>query len=237
MAPVLAKRSARSEGSGVRQAADGSYAPQPATFGDMPQKKSDPADGVRFFATPEKWRQWLDKNHARVDEVWVGYHKRASGTPSITWPESVDEALCYGWIDGIRKSVDDARYKIRFTPRKSGSIWSTVNTRRMEALIAARRVAPAGLAAYTARRENRAGVYSYEQRGDQLVEPYAAALKKNKKAWAYFESAPASYRKAAGWWVVSAKHEETRQSRLKRLIDLSAAGERIPQFTRKPAAR
>jgi uncharacterized protein YdeI (YjbR/CyaY-like superfamily) len=187
----------------------------------------------RFFPTPEGFRSWLEKNHGTKSELLVGFRKKATGRPSITWPESVDEALSFGWIDGIRRGLDAESYVIRFTPRKPSSVWSAVNTRRMKVLIVEGRVTQAGLAAFEARRENRSGIYSYEQRGEQLAAPYAVALKRNKKAWAYFQSAPPSYRKAAGWWVVSAKREETRQSRLKRLIELSEAGERIPQFTRR----
>jgi uncharacterized protein YdeI (YjbR/CyaY-like superfamily) len=188
-----------------------------------------------FFASPEKLRAWLEKNRATRDELWVGFHKKDSGKPSVTWPEAVDEALCFGWIDGIRKGIDATSYTIRFTPRKATSVWSAINTKRMAVLIAERRVRPEGVRAFEARRENRSGIYSYEQRGDQLAEPYAGKLKKNRKAWGFWEKCPASYRKAAGWWVVSAKKEETRASRLARLIELSAAGERIPQFTRRPA--
>ena len=188
-----------------------------------------------FFASPGKLRAWFVKNHATRTELWVGFHKKDSGKPSVTWPESVDEALCVGWIDGLRRGIDATSYTIRFTPRKPTSVWSAINTRRMKALLDEGRVRPEGRRAFEARRENRSGIYSYEQRGDQLAEPYAGRLRKNRKAWTFWESSPLSYRKAAGWWVVSAKKEETRESRLKRLVALSAAGERIPQFTRRPA--
>ena len=188
-----------------------------------------------FFAAPEKLRAWFAKNGTTRAELWVGFHKKDSGKPSVTWPESVDEALCFGWIDGIRKGIDATRYTIRFTPRKTTSVWSAINTKRMAALIAEGRVKPPGLRAFEARRENRSGIYSYEQRGDQLAEPYAGRLKENRKAWTFWEESPPSYRKAAGWWVVSAKKDETRASRLLRLIELSAAGERIPQFARRKA--
>ena len=190
----------------------------------------------RFFPTPEAVRAWLEANHAKGTELLVGFYKKDSGKAGITWPESVDEALCFGWIDGVRRSLGPTSYVIRFTPRKKGSVWSAVNTRRMRALMAEGRVSSAGLAAFEVRRENRSGIYSYEQRGEQLAEPYSTRLRKNKKAWAYFQSTPASYRKAAGWWVVSAKKEETRLARLARLVELSAAGERIPQFTRRSAS-
>ncbi len=129
---------------------------------------------ITFFETPAAFGKWLAKNHATVTELWVGFYKKSSGRPSITWPESVDEALCYGWIDGLRKSIDDVSYKIRFSPRKPRSIWSAVNIRRAEFLISEGRMKPDGLKAFEARQENRSGIYSYEQRPEQLDEPYAA---------------------------------------------------------------
>jgi uncharacterized protein YdeI (YjbR/CyaY-like superfamily) len=182
---------------------------------------------VTYFKTPAELRKWFRANHAKAGELWVGFHKKGSGTPSITWPESVDEALCVGWIDGIRKSIAAERYTIRFTPRKPTSIWSAVNIKRMAELAAAKRVLPAGEKAFAARRENRSGIYAYEQRRDELEEPYAAMLKKNTKAWTFFEAQPPGYRKIMGWFVVSAKKEETRLSRLKILIDACEEGKRL----------
>ena len=182
---------------------------------------------VTYFRTPADLRQWFRANHARADELWVGFYKKGSGTPSITWPESVDEALCVGWIDGIRKSIDGARYTIRFTPRRKGSIWSAVNIARVKVLTAEKRMRPAGLKAHAARLDNKSGIYSYEQRRDRLEEPYAGLLEKNKAAWSFFEAQPPSYRKVLGWWIVSAKKEETRMERLKKLIDASASGQRL----------
>lgn len=187
---------------------------------------------IEFFQSPGDFRKWLEKHHATDRELWVGYYKKSSGQPSMTWPESVDEALCFGWIDGIRKSLDELSYTIRFTPRKSGSIWSAVNIKRAQELSDQGLMRPAGLRAFEARKENKSGVYSYEQRGDQLVEPYAGMLRQNKAAWDFFQARPPSYRKAAGWWVVSAKKEETRLKRLEKLIEDSAHGRTIPQFTR-----
>lgn len=186
-----------------------------------------------FFKSPPAFRKWLEAHHASMDELWVGYYKKVSGKPGITWPESVDEALCFGWIDGIRKSLDEISYTIRFTPRKPRSIWSAVNIKRANELIEQGRMKPVGLAAFQARKENRSGIYSYEQRGDQLVEPYKGRLMQNKAAWAFFEAQPPSYRKAANWWVVSAKKEETRLSRLDKLIQDSAEGRRLAQLTLK----
>lgn len=188
---------------------------------------------VTFFQTPAAFRAWLEAHHATARELWVGFYKKGSGEPSITWPESVDEALCFGWIDGLRKSIDGKSYTIRFTPRKPGSVWSAVNIKRVQVLVDAGRMRPAGLAAFQARRENKSGIYSYEQRRDELEEPYAGLLRKNKAAWAFFQAQPPSYRKAAGWWVVSAKKEETRLKRLQQLIEDSADGRTIPPLTRK----
>src|SRR5262249_36184001 len=146
---------------------------------------------------------------------------------SVTWPESVDEALCVGWIDGIRKSIDGDRYAIRFTPRRKGSIWSAINMKRVEVLSGEKRMRPAGVKAHAARLENKSGIYSYEQRRAQLEEPYAAVMKKHKAAWEFFMAQPPGYRKMMGWWIVSAKKEDTRLMRLRQLIEKSEKGERI----------
>jgi uncharacterized protein YdeI (YjbR/CyaY-like superfamily) len=180
-----------------------------------------------FFPTPAAFRAWLQKHGATATELWVGFYKKDSGRPSITWPESVDQALCFGWIDGVRKSIDAARYMIRFTPRRARSTWSAINIRRAQELIEAGAMRPAGRRAFEARRDNRSGIYSYEQRSEQLPEPYAAKMKKNKAAWSFFQAQPPYYRKVAAWWVVSAKKEETRLKRLAQLIRDSAAGRRI----------
>ena len=159
--------------------------------------------------------------------LWVGFYKVGSGKPSITWPESVDEALCVGWIDGIRKTIDDESYKIRFTPRKKISTWSAVNIRRVQVLTDEKRMQSAGLTAFEVRRENRSGTYSYEQRPTEFDEPYLSLMKKNKAAWTYFEAQSPSYRRTLIWYVVSAKQEETRLKRLKRLIEACAGGRRL----------
>ena len=186
-----------------------------------------------FFRTPAAFRDWLEEHHAEAAELWVGYHKKGSGKPSITWPESVDEALCYGWIDGIRRTIDDVSYTIRFSPRKAGSVWSSVNIARAEALVEQGRMRPAGLKAFEARRENRAGIYSYEQRSVELVEPYGRLLAQNEAAWRHFQAQPPSYRKAVSWWIVSARKEETRLRRLEKLIECSLRGEPVPAFLSK----
>jgi uncharacterized protein YdeI (YjbR/CyaY-like superfamily) len=182
---------------------------------------------VTFFRTPAELRKWFRANHAKASELWVGYYKKDTGKPSVTWPESVDEALCVGWIDGIRKSLGPESYTIRFSPRRKGSIWSAVNMARVKALTGEKRMQPAGLAAYANRKENRSGIYSYEQRRDELEEPYASVLRKNRAASAFFEAQPPSYRKMMGWFVVSAKREETRMERLKTLIEACAKGQRL----------
>jgi uncharacterized protein YdeI (YjbR/CyaY-like superfamily) len=189
-----------------------------------------------FFPTPAAFRAWLERNHAKADVLLVGFHKVGSAKPSITWPESVDEALCFGWIDGVRKSLDEFSYTIRFSPRKPGSIWSSVNIKRAQALIERGRMRPAGFKAYEARKENKSGVYSYEQRGVDLVEPYNGQLKTNEVAWRFFQAQPASYRKAVSWWIISAKKDETRLKRLEKLMAHAVRGQRIPEFMpRKPA--
>jgi uncharacterized protein YdeI (YjbR/CyaY-like superfamily) len=184
----------------------------------------------KFFKTPSDFRKWLAAHHNSETELWVGFYKKDSGKASITWPQSVDEALCFGWIDGIRKSIDEASYKIRFTPRKQRSTWSAVNIKRVGELTEQGLMQKAGLKAFAARQENRSGIYSYEQRSPDLPTQYAKKLKKNAAAWEFYQAQPASYRKAVNWWIVSAKQEETRLKRLDKLIDDSAEACRIPQF-------
>lgn len=187
-----------------------------------------------FFPDASGWRKWLEKNHATADELWVGFHKRASGKPSITWPESVDEALCVGWIDGLRKSIDEDSYKIRFTPRRAGSTWSLVNTKRAEELVALGRMRPAGLEAFGARKDKRSGIYAYEQRKTAALDPkQERRFRANKQAWDFFQSQPPSYRQTATWWVISAKRDQTRERRLAALIEDSEHGRRIGPLTRK----
>jgi uncharacterized protein YdeI (YjbR/CyaY-like superfamily) len=181
----------------------------------------------KFFKTPAAFHKWLAANHQTSTELWVGFYNKKSGRPSITWPEAVDEALCFGWIDGIRKNVDGDSYQIRFSPRKPASIWSSVNIRNVERLLKEKRMQPAGSRAFAARKENRSGIYSYEQRSPELLEPYLGKLKRNQAAWKFFQAQPPSYRKIMNWWVVSAKREETRLKRLDKLIEESAQGRRM----------
>ena len=188
---------------------------------------------IKFFRSPADFRKWLEKHHATERELWVGFYKKDSGKPSITWPESVDEALCFGWIDGIRKSVDDTSYIIRFTPRRPRSIWSAVNIKRATELTRQGKMQPAGQKAFEARTENRSGIYAYEQRKPEFDEPYRKILEQNKAAWEFFEAQTPSYRKAVSWWVLSAKKEETRLKRLEKLVEDSTRSQTIPQLTRK----
>ena len=188
-----------------------------------------------FFAIPKDFRKWLEKHHADTSELWVGFYKKDSGRPSITWPESVDEALCVGWIDGLRKSIDAHSYMIRFTPRKPGSIWSAVNTRRAKDLIELGRMAAAGLRAFEGRDPKKTNLYSFEQRKAAALDPaFEKRFKANREAWTFFQSQPEGYRRIAIFWVTSAKQEETRARRLDTLIRDSAAGLRIGPLRRTP---
>ena len=181
-----------------------------------------------FFSSPAAFHDWLEKNAGAAMELNVGFYKVGSGLPSMTWPESVDEALCFGWIDGIRKRIDDHAYQIRFTPRKRGSIWSTVNIKRVEALIAAGRMKPAGLEAFGRRTERKSSVYSYEQEGSLNLTPdELKTFKRNKGAWACFEKAAPSYCRTMIYWIVSPKQEATRARRLAKLIESCAADLRL----------
>jgi len=189
---------------------------------------------IEFFKTPATLRKWLEKNHDKIDEQWIGFYKVATGKPSITWQESVDEALCFGWIDGLRKTIDDDAYKIRFTPRRPGSVWSAKNIATAEELIAAGRMQPTGLAAFEKRTEDKSRVHSYEQAEKAgLGTDYEKRFKKNKAAWKYFQARPPGYRRTATAWVVSAKKEETRLRRLDQLIECSGQGRPIPPLERK----
>jgi uncharacterized protein YdeI (YjbR/CyaY-like superfamily) len=180
---------------------------------------------ARFFATPQEFRAWFEDNHADADELLVGFYKKGSGRPSITWPESVDEALCFGWIDGVRRRIDGESYSIRFTPRRARSLWSAVNTARAGELIAEGRMTPAGLAAFEARDEARSATYSYEQRHSARLSPeHEARLRADPAAWERFQSRPPSWRRAAIYWVTSAKKPETQERRLAKLIEGAEPG-------------
>jgi uncharacterized protein YdeI (YjbR/CyaY-like superfamily) len=187
----------------------------------------------QFFATPERFRLWLKTNHANASELLVGYYKKGSGRPSITWPESVDEALCFGWIDGVRRSLGEEAYTIRFTPRRPRSIWSAINVARVAALEKLGRMQPAGLRAFAARTPERTGVYSFERKEAAKLPPdFATRLAANTRASEFFGAQAPWYQRAAIHWVISAKREETREKRLMVLISSSAKKQTIPPLTR-----
>jgi uncharacterized protein YdeI (YjbR/CyaY-like superfamily) len=181
-----------------------------------------------FFQDATAFRTWLEQHAASATELIVGYHKVATGLPSMSWSESVDEALCFGWIDGVRRRIDDQSYQIRFTPRRPTSIWSAVNIAKVEALNAQGRMKPAGLAAFAQRREDKSRVYSHEQAAAaELTPAETRAFKRNKPAWNHFQAAAPSDRKAVVHWVTSAKQATTRERRFAQLLATCIAGERL----------
>jgi uncharacterized protein YdeI (YjbR/CyaY-like superfamily) len=180
-----------------------------------------------FFETPADFRAWLEKHHARADELLVGFYKKKSGKPSITWPESVDQALCFGWIDGVRRRIDDISYSIRFTPRRRGSIWSNVNTRRVAELVKEKRMRPAGMKAFEARDPMTTGIYAFERETATLPAEFEQVFRANAKAWKFWEAQPPGYKRLAAYFVTSAKQDETRRRRMDVLIRDSAKGRRL----------
>lgn len=186
------------------------------------------ADNVLFFETPGDFREWLEENHDKKDVQWIGYYKVATGKPSMKWEESVREALCFGWIDGLRKSIDNESYKIRFTPRRPNSHWSDKNIQMVEELIAERKMKEPGLKKFKNRTEKNSKRASYEQESVKLKEEYEKQIRQNKKAWTFFEELAPGYTKISVNWVMSAKREDTRQRRLKILIESCEKGEKIP---------
>ena len=185
-----------------------------------------------FFPTPADFRAWLKTNHTSERELVVGFYRKGCGKPSITWPESVEEALCYGWIDGVRRKLTDESYSIRFTPRKPTSTWSRINLASMDRLLAAGRVAAAGRNVYESRNTEKTSLYAYEREHANLSPEQEKLFRKHAKAWKFWEAQVPSYRKPATWWVVSAKQDATRQKRLQQLIDCSAKGLKIAQLRR-----
>jgi len=185
---------------------------------------------VRFFESAADLRDWFDANHATAGELWVGYHRKATGRGTLDWSAAVDEALCVGWIDGIRKSLDDERHVQRFTPRRRGSIWSARNVAKIEALTAEGRMRPAGLAAFEARSSHKTAVYSYERPVGEFTEDELARFRADDAAWTDWQARPASYRRPVTHWVTSAKQASTRERRLATLIEDSAAGRKIKQM-------
>ncbi|MCX6303585.1 MAG: YdeI/OmpD-associated family protein [Bacteroidetes bacterium] len=180
-----------------------------------------------FFATQSGFRTWLAENHDKAAELFVGYYKVGSGKMSMTWSESVDQALCFGWIDGVRQSVDKESYFIRFTPRKPKSIWSAINIKKVEVLTAQGMMNPPGLAAFNLREEHKSKIYTYENEEAVLADIYEKAFKENTRAWSWFQSMAKSYRKTAISWVMSARQETTREKRLNELIRDCEAGRKI----------
>jgi uncharacterized protein YdeI (YjbR/CyaY-like superfamily) len=191
---------------------------------------------VRFFATPEELRDWFDANHDTADELWLGYYRKSTGRPSVDWSQAVDEALCVGWIDGVRRSVDETTHVQRFTPRRKGSTWSAINVAKVAALTKAGRMRSAGLAAFEARTAANTAIYSYERAAAAFGPDEEARFRANSAAWADWEARPPSYRRAVTHWVTSAKGAATRERRLATLIADSAAGRKVGpmRWTREP---
>ena len=188
-------------------------------------KRRGSEDNPIFFKGPKEYRAWLEKNHESAKELWIGFYRKSTGKPSLTWEQTVDESLCFGWIDGIRKSIDDESFKQRVTPRRRTSVWSQINIRKIGELSAAGRMLPAGLAAFEHRDIKK--TYSYETFAAPLGREREKVFRANKQAWEFWQAQPPGYKRIASWYVVSAKQEATRQRRLERLIVDSAAGRRI----------
>src|SRR5258708_807925 len=191
---------------------------------------STAADGPTFFASPSAFRVWLEKHHDHASELLVGFYKKGSGIPSMTWPESVDQALAYGWIDGVRKGIDDVSYTIRFTPRRPGSIWSAINIRRVAELKKLGLMRPAGVQAFERRSDAKSSIYSYENAPRTLDPIDEKKFRARKKAWEYFSNQAPSYQRVAIYWVMSARKAETRARRLAALIEDSANGKRLDAY-------
>lgn len=184
-----------------------------------------------FFITPTDFRRWLEENQASTTELLLGFYKKNSNTPGITYAQALDEALCYGWIDGVRRSLDETSYTIRFTPRKASSIWSNVNIKRAEELIELGLMQPAGLKVFNKRRPDKSGIYSFETDERQLETGYEEQFRAHSEAWDFFQSQPPYYQKTARFWVMSAKKEETRLKRLATLIEDSSHRRRLKNLS------
>ena len=189
-------------------------------------------ENVQFFETPQQLRGWFEANHDTATGLWLGYHRKRTGRPSVIWQEVVDQELCFGWIDSVRYSLDADRSAQRITPRRKRSVWSAVNIRRFEELDRAGLVHPSGRAAFERRDEARSRIYAYENRGTALDEAREATFRRHRSAWKYFESQAPWYRRTAAYWVMSAKREETKDRRLSVLIEQSKNGEWIPHLRR-----
>ena len=192
---------------------------------------------IVHFSSPEEFRNWLAQNHATANELFVGFYKKSSGKEGATYSEALDEALCYGWIDGVRRSVDSESYTIRFTPRKSKSIWSLVNVRHVERLQKAGKMAEPGIKAFAVREKQRTGIYAFEQKRPGLSAKFKKLFRANATAWKFFANQAPRYQRTAGYWVRSAKQEETRVRRLAKLMQVSANGRRLDQLTPKAARK
>jgi uncharacterized protein YdeI (YjbR/CyaY-like superfamily) len=180
-----------------------------------------------FFATQENFREWLEKHHTKETELLVGFYKVNSKKPSMSWSESVDQALCFGWIDGVRKSIDEESYTIRFTPRKKSSIWSAINIKKVEELTKAGLMKTEGLQAFELRSEEKSRIYSHETEPSVLDPEFEKQFKANKPAWDFFEKQAPSYKKVMIHWIMTAKQEKTRLSRLEKTINISAEHKRM----------
>ena len=184
-----------------------------------------------YFRSPDEFRSWLAEHHVKCTELLVGFYKKDSGRPSITYPEALDQALCFGWIDGVRKSVDEFSYTVRFTPRKKDSYWSKINTKRANELVKMGLMQPAGLKAFNARDRTATKRYSFERANAKLPRVYVARFKAIPEAWAFFRSQAPYYQRVASWWVISAKQEETRLRRLQTLIEHCGEHRRFGQLS------
>jgi uncharacterized protein YdeI (YjbR/CyaY-like superfamily) len=188
---------------------------------------------IVHFSSQEEFRKWLVKNHAAASELFIGFHKKSSGKKGATYSEALDEALCFGWIDGVRRSIDADSYMIRFTPRKPKSIWSLVNVRHVERLQKAGKMAEPGLKAFALREKHRTGIYSFEQKRPGLSAKFKKLFRANGPAWEFFCRQAPWYQRTAGHWVVRAKQEETRLRRFAKLVEVSVNGQRLDQLTPK----
>ena len=185
---------------------------------------------VIFFESAAELRAWFEAHHESASELWVGFHRKRTGRPSITWQDLVDQELCFGWIDSVRYSLGDDRSAQRITPRRKGSVWSAVNIRRFKELEEQGLVHPSGRAAFAKRDEARSRIYSYENRPQELDEASEAELRKHQTAWQYFQAQAPSYRRTVAYWIASAKRDATKQLRLAKLIEESNSGRRLGQF-------
>ncbi len=186
---------------------------------------------IKFFKTQKSFRKWLEINHTKKTELWVGYYKKSSGKKSITYKQALEEVLCFGWIDGIARGIDEEKYSQRYTPRRKGSVWSTINIKKAEELIKNKKMHPFGLHVYKNRDIKKTGLYSNEQKEIKFPAGFLKQLKSNKTAWKFFSNMPPGYKKTATWWVISPKQDETKKRRLNVLIRDSEVGRKIGSIT------